>query len=157
MKKNFFDCGTRDSTASLGILSLRVMVGLMILIGHGLPKLLNFTAKKDTFYVPDIALLNMMSPQVSFTMCIFAEVFAASLIIIGFATRSAAFILGFAMVVAAFGAQASAPWFINPPTVINAKELALMYLIPMIAIILSGAGRYSLDQLIYKDAKRRRW
>ena len=32
-----------------------------------------------------------------------------------------------------------------------------MYLIPMISIILSGAGAYSLDALSYKDTKRRRW
>ena len=42
MKKFFFDCGTRDATASLGILALRVMVGLMMLIGHGIPKIREF-------------------------------------------------------------------------------------------------------------------
>jgi hypothetical protein len=32
-----------------------------------------------------------------------------------------------------------------------------MYLIPAIALILSGAGAYSLDAAIHKDGRRRRW
>jgi uncharacterized membrane protein YphA (DoxX/SURF4 family) len=64
-------------------------------------------------------------------------------------------VLGFAMVVAAFGAHAAAPWFSAGAG--GSKELALMYLIPVIVIILSGAGSYSLDAAIYKESKRRRW
>jgi len=32
-----------------------------------------------------------------------------------------------------------------------------MYLIPMIALILAGSGSYSLDSMLYRDSKRRRW
>jgi len=157
MKKFFFDCGTRDATASLGILSLRVLVGLMMLIGHGIPKIQNFATRKDFFYVPDIFPLSLMPPSVSLLACIGAEVAAASLLIIGFATRPAAFVLGLCMTVAAFGALGAAPWFLKSPTLIETKELSLMYLIPMIAIILAGAGGYSVDAAIHKDSKRRRW
>jgi putative oxidoreductase len=157
MKKFFFDCGTRDATASLGLLALRVMVGLMMLIGHGIPKIKDYAARKDFFYVPDFLPFNLMSPQVSLTACIAAEAVASLLIIIGLATRPAAFLLGITMVVAAFGFLGSAPWFVKPPTVTDAKELSLMYLIPMISIILAGAGSYSLDSLLYRDSKRRRW
>lgn len=157
MKKFFFDCGTRDATASLGILALRVMVGLMMFIGHGLPKIENFATRKEFFYVPDFFPLSLMNPSVSLMACIGAEVVAAWLIVIGFATRSAAFVLGFCMVIAAFGALGAAPWFLRSPTLVETKELSLMYLIPMVAIILSGAGGYSLDALMSKDTKRRRW
>ena len=54
MKKLLFDCGTRDATASLGLLVLRVLTGLMMLIGHGIPHLQTYTANKDLFYVPEI-------------------------------------------------------------------------------------------------------
>lgn len=155
MKKFFFDCGTRDATASLGFLALRVMVGLMMLIGHGIPKIKNYSARKEFFYVPDF--LPISWAPVSLMACIGAEVFAATLIIIGFATRPAAFALGFGMVVAAFGAMGASPWFLNGPTLVETKELSLMYLIPMIAIILAGAGGYSLDAVIYRETKRRRW
>jgi putative oxidoreductase len=157
MKKFLFDCGTRDVTASVGILSLRLMIGLMMLIGHGIPKLQEYTSRKDMFYVPDFFPLKYMSPPISLMASIGAEVGAAVLIMIGLATRPAAFVLGFAMVIAAFGFHEPAPWFVKPPTVMDAKELALLYLIPMIAIILSGPGAFSLDAGLYKEGKRRRW
>ena len=155
MKKFFFDCGTRDATASLGILALRVMIGLMMLIGHGIPKIENFAARKDSFYVPDF--LPDKFASMSLLACIGAEVVAATFVIIGFATRPAAFILGFCMVVAAFGALAGVPWFQSTPAPAVTKELSIMYLIPMISIILAGAGAYSLDALFYRETKRRRW
>jgi len=155
MKRFFFDCGTRDATASLGFLALRVMVGLMMLIGHGLPKIRNHATLKEFFYVPDF--LPVSWAPACLMACIGAEVVASSLIIIGFATRPAAFVLGFTMVVAAFGKMGSAPWFLSGPTLIETKELSLIYLIPLIAIILAGAGNYSLDSVFYRDPKRRRW
>jgi putative oxidoreductase len=155
MKKFFFDCGTRDATASLGIVVLRVLVGLMMLVGHGIPNIENFAARKEFFYVPDF--LPATWSSMSLMACIGAEVIATTFLIIGFATRPAAFILGFTMVVAAFGALGAAPWFQTSPTLVETKELSIMFLIPMISIILSGAGAYSLDALFYKDTKRRRW
>jgi uncharacterized membrane protein YphA (DoxX/SURF4 family) len=74
----------------------------------------------------------------------------------GLATRPAAFVLGFNMVVAAFGVLSGAAWFMGPG-VAMAKEPALLYLIPLIALILAGAGNYSLDAGIYRESKRRRW
>ncbi len=155
MKKFLFDCGTRDAIASLGLLALRVMVGFMMLIGHGIPKIENFASRKEFFYVPDFLPVKMAS--MSLMACIGAEVVAATFVIIGFATRPAAFILGLCMVVAAFGALGGAPWFQKSATLVETKELSIMYLIPMISIILAGAGGYSLDSLLYKESKRRRW
>lgn len=157
MKKFFFDCGTRDATASLGILALRVMTALMMLIGHGLPKIQHYAERKELFPVPDIFPLKYLTPPMSLIACISAEVVASTLIIIGFATRPAAFALGFCMVVAAFNVLGATPWFISTPTLIETKELSILYLIPMIAIILTGAGGYSLDAAFCKDGKRRRW
>ncbi len=155
MKKFLFDCGTRDITASAGLLALRVMMGLMMLIGHGLPKLRGFSAMKE-WYVPDIFPFHYMTPTVSLVATIVAELVASALIVMGLATRSAAFLLGFTMVVAAFGVHGADPWFTGPGVNV-AKEMALLYLIPMIAIIITGAGLFSLDAAIYKEGKRRRW
>ncbi len=156
MKKLLLDCGTRDATASLGILALRILTGLMMLIGHGIPKFRNFDAiMAKGFYQPDFFPLKLFPPGVNLGLTIAAEAVASALIVLGLFTRPAAFILGFAMVVAAFGAHASAPFFMGGPG--PAKEPALLYLIPMIAIILSGAGSFSLDAVFHKDGKRRRW
>lgn len=155
MKKLFFDCGTRDVTASLGLLVLRLSFGLMMLIGHGIPKLQTFADKKDKFFVTSMWPFSHMSPPVSLMAAIGAELFCSLLIILGLGTRFAAFILGFAMVVAAFDAGAGAPWFMAGPGM--AKEPALLYLIPMLVLIITGAGATSLDAALYRDTKRRRW
>lgn len=154
MKSFLFDCGTRDSTASLGILILRIGTGLMMFLGHGLGKIQNFAKAKDSFPVPDFLPLNLMSPPVSLMATIGAEAVCSCLIILGLATRPAAFIFAFTMTVAAFHIHGSGPWFLGGAP--GAKEPALLYLIPAVAILLSGAGQYSLDAAILKE-RRKRW
>ena len=155
MKNILFDCGTRDTTASIGLLFLRVSVGLMMLIGHGWGKVANFGMIKDEFPVPDFFPLHFMSPPVSLVATIGAEVVFAGLLVLGVMTRISAFVLGFTMVVAAFHVQAALPFFYSPPDALRAKELAVMYLIPAIAILLTGGGAYSLDASIVKGGRRR--
>jgi len=149
MKKFLFDCGTRDQTASIGLLVLRVSTGLMMLLGHGVDKLKGFGAMSEKFPVPSFFPLKYMSPQISLMATIGAEVVAASLLVLGLATRPAAFVLAFTMVVAAFDIHGADPF--------GKKELALMYLVAATVILLAGAGKFSLDARIFKDGKRRRW
>jgi putative oxidoreductase len=155
MKKFFFDCGTRDATASLGLLFLRVGTGLMMFFGHGLGKIQSFAEKKDGFPVPDFFPLKYMSPPVSLMATIGAEAVCSVLIILGLAARPAAFILAFTMTVAAFHVHGSGPWFLGGGE--GSKEPALLYLIPAVAILLAGAGQYSLDASILKESRRKRW
>ena len=150
MKQFLFNCGTRDHTASFGIFLFRVMIGLMMLVGHGIPKIEKFATLKEKFYIPDFFPFAYMSSAVSLSACIAAEVGAAALIILGLATRPAAFILGFTMVVAAFGTHGGADWFGG------GKEMAILYLISMIGIILTGAGSISIDSRLYKEGRRLR-
>ena len=153
MKKFWFDCGTRDAVASGGLLVLRVGFGLMMFIGHGWPKIAAFEIEKDAWPAPGLWPLSMMSPPISMMATIGAEVGAAALLVMGFATRPAAFMLGFAMVVGAFQVHAIDPFFMRGPG--GSKELAILYLIPCLALIISGAGGYSVDRLVYKEKKRR--
>jgi len=156
MKRFFFDCGTRDATASLGLFVLRVGAGLMMLLGHGLPKLQDYASMKNGWPTANIWPLTHLPSEVSFICTLVAEVGAAGLIVLGLMTRPAAFYLGFVMVVAAFQVMGAAPWF---PTqaVPMAKEGALMYLLPAVVLILSGPGAWSFDAVIYREGKRRRW
>ncbi|MEP2776558.1 MAG: DoxX family protein [Luteolibacter sp.] len=155
MKKFLFDCGTRDATASLGLLFLRVCIGLMMFLGHGLGKIQSFADKKDKFPVPDIFPLKFMSSPVSLMATIGAEAVCSILIILGLATRPAAFIFAFTMTVAAFHIHSNGPWFMAGGE--GSKEPALLYLIPAVAILLAGAGRYSIDASLLKEGRRRRW
>lgn len=154
MKKIFFDCGTRDATASAGLLVLRVCIGTMMLVGHGLVKLEKYADLKDKWAVPNVWPLSHLSPPLSLICTLGAEIGAAAFLIFGLMTRPAAFVLGFAMTVAAFQVHAGGPWFMGAGD--GPKEPALLYLIPAIVLIITGGGSYSLDALISKE-KRRRW
>ena len=133
---------------------MRVCFGLMMLIGHGWGKIAMFgdAEVKSTWTVPSLPPLSWMSSPVSMAMTIFAEVGCAGLLVLGLMTRPAAFILGFAMLVAAFQVHAGADFFMKGGA---AKEPALLYAIPCLALIISGAGKWSADALIYKEKKRR--
>jgi putative oxidoreductase len=81
-----------------------------------------------------------------------AEFVGGILIAIGLATRPAALALTFNMAVAAFVAHRSDPLFMGGGA---AKEPALLYLIPFAALVLTGAGRYSIDRIIAAGRRRR--
>lgn len=155
MKKLLFDCGTRDATASVGLLFLRIAIGAMLLLGHGLGKIEHFSKLKDDFFVPQLFPLQYISPPVSLMLAILAEVLFAGLLVMGLMSRISAFVIGFTMVVAAFHVHAAHPFFYSPPDVLVAKELAIMYLVPCVTILLAGGGAYSLDALLVKESRRR--
>ena len=115
MKKFLFECGTRESVASTGLLVMRVCIGLMMLIGHGWGKIEKFGNPeiKNAWLVPDLPLLSLMSSPISMAMTIFAEVGCAAMLVLGLMTRPAAFFLGFAMLVAAFQQHGADPFFMG--------------------------------------------
>lgn len=152
MKKFFFDCGTRELPASAGLFVLRVGTGLMMALGHGLPKLRKFSDMKDGFQAPKLPLLEYMSGPVALSATIFAELLCATLLVLGLATRPAAFVLGFTMLVAALHVHGGDPFFMGKGA---SKEPAMLYFVPCLALILAGAGGWSLDRGIYQEKKRR--
>ena len=152
MKKFLFDCGTRDHVASAGLLALRWGFGLMMLIGHGWAKVGMFEAEKDNWSVPDLPLLSLLSPPMAMVGTIVAEVVCSALLVLGLLTRPAAFVLGFTMLVAAFQVHGEHPFFMAGGP---AKEPALLYFIPYLVLIISGAGLYSADAAIYREKRRK--
>jgi putative oxidoreductase len=153
MKRFLFGCGTRSAAGSCALLLLRIGCGGMMALGHGWPKAAAFAELKDGWFVPGF--LGFLSPPASLALTIGAELVAASLLVLGLLTRPAALGLAFTMAVAAFAAQADAPWFIGPG-VQAAKEPALLYLTACLTLLLAGAGGWSLDALIHQPGTRRR-
>jgi len=154
MKLFLFDCGTRDPLASVGLLVLRAGIGLMMAFGHGLPKLQNYSAMLEQWNIaPAIWPLSYMSKPMSLMLAIGAEFVASLMLVLGVMTRPAAFMLGFAMCVAAFQVHALDPFFSAGGA---AKEMAVLYLLPAFVLIITGAGQYSIDAGIATDKRRRR-
>lgn len=116
----------------IGLLCLRVGLGLMMVIAHGWPKLANFGAYSKRF--PDPI---GMGKTLSLTLAVGAEVGCSILLILGLMTRLAAIPLLITMLVAAFVIHGSDPW--------SKKEFALLYALPFLMLIFTGGGRYTLE------------
>ena len=153
MRKLFFSNGTSENVASLGVLILRLSIGLMMLLGHGWEKFKDYSNLKEKFTPPDTWILGWMNNTTCLVSTIFAEVVCCALIVIGFATRPAAAVLAFTMTIAAFVSCTELPFFMsqNSP---HAKEPAILYLIPAVVIFIMGAGKYSFDAALSVEKKR---
>lgn len=103
-----------------------------MLAGHGWDKLAHFTERQATFPDP----LNI-GAGFSLSLAILAEVGCSIALILGLATRFAAVPLLATMLVAIFVVHAGDPW--------RERELAVLYAVPFLFLILSGGGDYSVD------------
>ena len=117
-----------------GLLIFRGLVGLMMLLIHGLQKLLSWERLFHSFADP----INLGS-EISFLLAVIAEVACSFLVIIGLFTRYAVIPLFITMIVAIFIVHGNDPW--------TQKELPLIYAISFLTLFFTGAGRYSLDYI----------
>ena len=124
------------SDIDFGLLLLRLFIGLLMMLGHGMPKLTGYSERMSTFADP----LGVSSPA-SLTLAIFAEVFCSAALIFGFLTRFAAAVLLINMLVIALIVHGGDPW--------AKQEFALLFAIPYLALIFTGAGRFSLDAIMF--------
>ena len=118
--------------SSLGLLTLRVGAGSLILFGHGWKKLTNFSELTRVFPDP----LSIGSDW-SLALAVFAQVFCALGIIFGVMTRLATIPLIATMLVAALLVHSDDSW--------AKTELAMIYLIPFLTIVFTGPGKFSVD------------
>ncbi|MEC7522582.1 MAG: DoxX family protein [Myxococcota bacterium] len=120
------------ASLDVGLLLLRVTIGSMMLLGHGLPKLMSFGEKFHSFADP-----LGLGPEISFLLALLGEVVCAALLVVGLATRAAAIPFLITMLVAAFVVHGDDPW--------ARKEFALLYAVPALTLLLTGPGKLSLD------------
>jgi putative oxidoreductase len=128
---------------AIALLLLRLGAGGMLLAGHGWEKLVSFPDKSAAFPDP----LGVGSP-LSLSLAVFAEVACSLLVVLGVRTRLAAVPPLVTMLVAAFVVHAGDPW--------AKKELALLYALPFLTLVIVGGGRYSVDALLAGRPRRTR-
>ena len=135
--KRLFSTRVSESTLSVALFVLRVGVGSLMMIEHGLDKLKNFGTKSGRFADPF-----GLGSTTTYSLVVFAEFFCAAFIILGLFTRLAAIPLVIAMTVALFIAH-KGQYF-------GEGEMAGLYLVCFVTILLAGPGKASLDRLIGK-------
>ena len=106
------------------------------MLAHGLPKM-EMLFSGDAVQFPAVFGLSAAG---SLVLAVIAELICSLLILIGLGTRLAVIPLIFTMLVAVFVIHGSDPF--------AHKELAILYLLPYVVLLLTGSGRYSLDYLL---------
>lgn len=143
----------KGPTISIGLLILRLGVGGYLLT-HGWGKLQMLLAGDFDKFGDPIGL----GSGLSLVLVAVAEFFCSLLVMLGFVTRFAAAVVVLSMAVAALVAHSNDPWTMEQAARLfmageskswASKEPALLYLIPFLALIFTGAGRFSIDGLIW--------
>lgn len=138
--------GPGGAAVDIGLLILRVGIGLMMAVGHGLVKLQNYETMSSKF--PDLLGIGAAN---NLNLAIGAELVCALLVVIGLFTRLASLPLIATMATAAFVVHAKDPLFMAGGA---AKEPALLYLVPFLALLFTGPGRFSVDGLMQMSARK---
>jgi len=133
-----FGPGSNSPAANLGLLVLRVWLGLSMLVLHGWPKLVGFNEKSKFFPDP----LGIGSPT-SLVLAIFAEVVCSALLVLGLFGRFAALAWAGTMAMAFSRVHRFAL------SGDNSGELAFVYLAASVILLVAGSGRYSLDECLF--------
>jgi len=125
----------------------------MIGFGHGMSKVFqpgHFGPPEQ--FVQGVAKMGFPAPTLFAWLSALAEFLGGLLIAMGLLTRPAAAVLAFNMAVAAFVTMLHAPFVSSGGGA--SKEPALLYLLPFLLLIATGAGRYSFDFLWRRSFER---
>lgn len=146
------DAIKRDAMNSAGLLILRIGMGVYMAT-HGWGKVqMVIDGKFDQFGDP-IGIGN----TASLILASGAEFVCALLVAVGLGTRLAAIPVVFTMAVAAFIVHSANPWTMGEAARLfmekqaeswASKEPALLFLVGFLALVFTGAGKYSVDALL---------
>jgi putative oxidoreductase len=121
-----------EHLSDVGRLLLRLGFGITLAAAHGWGKLSSFAERSSSFADP-----YGIGPTASLALAILAELGCGLLVAVGLFTRLATIPPLFVMATAFFVVHAADPF--------GRKELALVYFVGLLAILLLGPGRYALD------------
>ena len=122
----------------LAMLLLRILVGFSLFYKHGIEKLTGFSNMQT--YFPDPFHIGV-TPGLMFALL--TDGVCSLLIIVGLATRLAALLIIFNLSVVFF--------FLHNGSIVDAHaEMGYVYLAAFLCILLAGAGKYSIDNKLFK-------
>lgn len=138
--KRLFNYQHHTELLNVGILLARVAAGAFMLT-HGMPKLEKLMAGGDIQFADPLGL----GMHTSLVLAVITEFVFALLLIVGLGTRIA--LVGLA------GTMAVASFIFHAGNAFADKEKALLYLVLFGFLLITGAGKYSLDYLLHRKMK----
>lgn len=142
--KKLLNVGQYTTTIDLALLVVRISIAALMLV-HGIPKM-GMLFSGDAIMFPSIFGL---SPALSLSLTVFAEVICSAFVLTGFGTRLAVIPLAITMLVAILIVHANDPF--------SNKELAIHYLATYVVLFITGSGRYSLDYLLQPTTSKKNY
>lgn len=135
---------TENSHSDLGILVLRVVVGATLCLKHGVEKAFDFhtMATNTTLPFPNLFHLGVVP---TLAIALISDFICSLLIVVGLGTRFAT-VIAFANIAVAWAFVHHFSFF-GPRA--DHGEIIVLFLGAMIAIFLTGPGRYSLDYAFF--------
>lgn len=115
----------------------RVFISALMLV-HGLPKFMKLISSEPIQFADPIG----VGMETSLFLAVFSEFFCSILIMLGLYTRLASIPLIITMLVAVFQVHLNDPF--------SKQEMGLHYLLVYFIILIAGAGKYSLDYLLFE-------
>lgn len=128
---------TGENALSWAMLVARVIPTILLVYGHGWPKVVHFADRIGRFSNP-IGL----GSETSFVLVVLAEVLCSVLVALGLFARPATIPLLIFFSVAIFVQHVHDPF--------PRRELPALYAVPYLVVLIAGPGRFSLDALIRK-------
>jgi len=126
-------------SSDIGILFLRVFPSLVMFLNHGMNKISAGTTKWERLGSVLTDLIGVESLKIFFGfMASYAESIGALFIMVGLLTRFSSFLLFFTMLVASLKHYFEGEF----------SELAFIYGCICFALIISGPGKYSIDNIL---------
>lgn len=135
--KSILNSDSYPKNIDIALLMLRLTVGILMLT-HGMGKFTVLFGDEPITFADPVGL----GETTSLVLAVFAEVLCSILLIFGIATRMAAIPLLITMLVAFF--------IVHANDGLDRKELPLIYLMIYLCLIITGAGKISIDHWIYK-------
>lgn len=138
LRSLLFGSGDTSRATDLGLLILRLGVGLSLAFAHGLGKL-----PPKPGFVDGVAEMGFPLPALFAWAAGLSEFVGGLLLALGLLTRPAAFFVACTMAVAFFIRHGDDPF--------ADAEKALVYLVVALALMVAGAGRYALDRFLRRE------
>jgi len=153
----------RDRAWNIGLFLLR-FTGLYLAFGHGHMKIASLMHGEADRFIGAVSAMGMPQPVLFAWLAACAEFIGGILVFVGFLTRIAAAFAAIDLLVAAIGVHHAHLQFLNalgiyttPPETLKTwgnPELAIVYGLAMLCLVLCGAGRISIDGMIRRRMGR---